>query len=377
MRNSRSLLKFYFILLLFVILIIGCGVKSQYITSARIYMGLSPPDYEKALEQLKLELEHSPDNAEAYYLLGTIYSRKYDNEKMVEAFLKCKSLDPKWNSNIDDIISEKWISAFNSGVSFASRDSVKKALEKFETAILLDSTKYEAWLNGGVQAMKLNDCQKGMSFLDKAYQLKPEDILILNTYAQVSFNCREYAKSLETYLKVKEKDPKNVNVLVNIAMIYEQTEQPDSALVIYSRIIEIDPEYRDAYFNRGGLDWNRAQGIYKYLVDIRDQLENDPNTQTLIDSSKVLIEKQKELFSKAEKDFEKTLELDPQDQEAMQFLAYCLLSLDETDKAIGVLKQWIELDPVNKDAWSSLAIAYTKKGMKKEAEEAQKKAEGR
>jgi len=85
MRNSRSLLKFYFILLLFVILIIGCGVKSQYITSARIYMGLSPPDYEKALEQLKLELEHSPDNAEAYYLLGTIYSRKYDNEKMVEA----------------------------------------------------------------------------------------------------------------------------------------------------------------------------------------------------------------------------------------------------------------------------------------------------
>lgn len=375
MRIYKSLFIQFFIFLVVIIFLSGCGVKSQYITSAKIYLGLTPPDYKNAQEQLELELEHNPDNAEAYYILGYILSEKKNYEKMVSAFTACKSLSPEWNSKIDDVIKAEWVTVFNSGVNFATKDSLKKALERFETAILIDSTRYEAWLNGGVQAVKLGDCQKGMRYLKNAYQSKPEDFQVLNTYAQVSFNCREYSEALKIYLKVKEKDPQNVNVLVNIAMIYEQKNQPDSALFIYSQIIEIDPEYKDAYFNRGGLFWNHAQTLYKPLVEIREALEKDPKNQTLIDTSKTLIEEQKDLFSKAEADFKKTLELDPKDQEAMQFLSYSLMSQDKTDEAIKVLEKLIELDPNNKDAWESLAIAYTKKGMKKKAEEAAKKAE--
>jgi len=377
MSPYKNLLIQFLIFLLLLVFISGCGVKSQYITSAKIYLKLTPPDYEKALEQLEVELEHNPNNAEAYYLFGYIHSEKNNHEQMVEAFGKCKGLSPKWNSNIDDIVKEKWVNVFNSGVNLASQDSLVKAMQKFETAIMIDSTRYEAWLNGGVQAMALDDCGKAMNYVEKAYQLKSEDIQVLNSYAQVSFNCREFSEALKIYLEVRERDPQNVNVLVNIAMIYEQTKQIDDALTIYSQIIEIDPEYKDAYFNRGGLYWNQAQGFYKLLVQIRDKLEKDQNNQTLIDSSKALIEKQKDLFSKAEGDFKKSLMLDPQDQEAMQFLSYALMSQDKTDEAIEVLKKWVELDPNNKEAWNSLAIAYTKKGMKKEAVEAQKKGEGR
>lgn len=362
------------ILLASLLLAFGCGVKSQYITSAKIYLKLKPPDYDNAIKQLKLELEHNPENAEAHFLLGKIYSQKRLYPEMAESFDASVKLSPQFKGEIEDIRKEKWVDMFNAGVTDAEKDILQKALEKFETAIIIDPTRYEAYLNAAAQTMKMNDCDRAMKFSQEAHAVKPDDIKVLNARAQISFNCKEYDTSLEVYRELLEMDPQNVNAFINMAMIFELMKLTDSSKVVYDRIIEIDPEYKDAYYNRGILYLNQAIQMYKELVVVRDSMEQNPQDTELINKSKQLVSKQREFYNLAEMDFQKAVDLDPDDLEAMQYLGQALFQQEKTDQAIEILEKVVEMDPENKEAWSTLSIAYTKKGLRDKAIEASEKA---
>lgn len=373
MRNSKYFL-FILVLLISLFLVYGCGVKSQYITSAKIYLKLRPPDYDNAIKQLKLELEHNPDNAEAHFLLGKIYSGRRMYPEMANSFDASLKLSPQFKKQIEDIRKDKWVAMFNSGVNDAERDSLKKALEKFKIAIIIDPTRYEAYLNAAAQTMKMDDCEQAMKFSEDAYNVKPEDIKVLNARAQISFNCKEYDRSLEVYKKLLDMDPQNVNAFINMAMIFELMRLPDSSKVTYDRIIEIDPEYKDAYYNRGILYLNQAIQMYKELVAVRDSLEQDDQNKELITRSEQLISKQREFYHLAGMDFQKAVELDPEDLEAMQYLGQTLFQQEKTEEAIDILEKVVEMDPENKEAWSTLSIAYTKSGDRDKALKAAEKA---
>jgi len=340
------------ILLASLLLAFGCGVKSQYITSAKIYLKLN----------------------EAHFLLGKIYSQKRLYPEMAESFDASVKLSPQFKGEIEDIRKEKWVDMFNAGVTDAEKDILQKALEKFETAIIIDPTRYEAYLNAAAQTMKMNDCDRAMKFSQEAHAVKPDDIKVLNARAQISFNCKEYDTSLEVYRELLEMDPQNVNAFINMAMIFELMKLTDSSKVVYDRIIEIDPEYKDAYYNRGILYLNQAIQMYKELVVVRDSMEQNPQDTELINKSKQLVSKQREFYNLAEMDFQKAVDLDPDDLEAMQYLGQALFQQEKTDQAIEILEKVVEMDPENKEAWSTLSIAYTKKGLRDKAIEASEKA---
>jgi len=373
MRNSKLFLVVLG-LLAASLLVYGCGVKSQYITSAKIYLKLKPPDYDKAIEQLKLELEHNPGNAEAHFLLGKIYSQKRMYPEMAKSFDASWELSPQFRKEIEDIRRENWVAMFNSGVTDAEQDSLAKALEKFKMAIIIDPTRYESYLNAAAQTMKMDNCEQAMEYSEKAYNISPDDIKVLNARAQISFNCKKYDNSLEVYRKLLKMDPQNVNAYVNMATIFELMHLPDSSKVAYDRVIQVDPEYKDAYYNRGILYLNQAIQMYKELVAVRDSLDQNPQNQELIARSKELVSKQREFYHLAEMDFQKAVDLDPDDLEAMQYLGQSLFQQEKTDEAIGVLEKVVQIDPENKEAWSTLSIAYTKKGDRQKAIEASERA---
>ena len=376
MRNSK-----YFLVLLgllvSIFVVYGCGVKSQYITSAKIYLKLRPPDYDNAIKQLELELEHNPENAEAHFLLGKIYSEKRIYPEMSKYFDSSLELSPLFKKEIREIREDKWVAMFNSGVNDAEADSLEKALEKFKMAIIIDPNRYEAYLNAAAQTMKMDDCEQALKYSQEAYNVEPDDPKVLNARAQISFNCKDYDQSLEVYRKLLQMDPQNVNAYINMATIFELMRLPDSSKVAYDKVIELDPNYKDAYYNRGILYLNQAIKMYKKLVAVRDSMEQNPKDQSLIDRSKQLVEQQKEFYHLAEMDFQKSVDLDPEDMEAMQYLGQSLFQQEKTDEAITILEKVVEMDPDNREVWSTLSIAYTKKGLRDKAMKAAEKAEGK
>ncbi len=457
----------------------NCGSKSPAVTSAKIYLGLTPPDHDKAIEQLQIALKQDPGNAEAHFLLGKIYAEKKMHKKMHQEFQKAEvgKLKPKDLEELQQVRKQKWTEVLNSGIRLGKerkqvdqyrlelltdfskyaqhKDSLKsissglegadeftwdsykmfsdakpalegleRALEKeaiecYHLAILLDSTRYEAFLNLAAEYVRSEDRDTALAYYQKAYQLKPDDSNVMNDYAMTLLSANKFEQALGLYERILEKDPTNVNALVNLAVIYARKGEAEKSVDTYSKIISIDPEYKDAYFNRGLLFLTKVQDTIPVLRAYKDSVEKRPKDQKLLSRYQSVQDQYDRLFVKAESDFRKTTEIDPgdkdaffhlgllyvsraqirktgekqnddfvqaetlfeksleldqQDKESMKYLGFVLLSQKKWQEASLPLEKLVELDPIDREAWGYLAIAYANLGKKEQAEQAMKKS---
>ncbi|KPL00942.1 MAG: hypothetical protein AMJ91_02465 [candidate division Zixibacteria bacterium SM23_73_3] len=462
-----------------VVSLLSCGTKNPGLVSAKIYLNLTPPDYEKATEQLQIAIEQEPENAEAHFLLGKIYAQKKLYEEMLEEFQRAEGgkLKPEQLEELHQIRKQKWTEVLNSGIRLGKKqrqvdqyklelladfskypqykDSLKaisadlegaerltwdtyemfsqakpaleelertlekEAVNRYQIAISIDSTRYEPFVNLAAEYVGKDELDKALGYYQKAYQLKPDDSNVMNDYAITLLSAQKFEQALNLYERILEKDPTNVNALVNLAMIYARKGEAEKALDTYSRVISIDPEYRDAYFNRGLLLLSKTQDKISVLKSYQDSLKNNPKDRMLLSRYQSEQEEYNLLFVKTEGDFEKTtqidpgdkdaffhlgllylsraqvlesgegqnddfnsaegffkksLELDPQDTESMKYLGFSLLSQKKWEEASLNLQRLVESDPTDREAWGYLAIAYARLGKKDKAEEAFKKS---
>jgi len=408
--------------------------KSAYKSSVKIELGLKNPNYNRVIDLLEKAKVDYPDDAEIWFLLGKVYGIKNRIKDMLEAFTQANKLSPnkKQKKEMKEIIDKTWVLTFNLGVDYAGRvnkveryaeesfsnwsnypnyidslqllsseftasnynwqscnsnadlailleklkqDLYTKSQELYDLAILLDSTRHEAYVNGAFVSSKLGQSEKALGYFEKAYEMKPDDINVLNNYFAVLLNNKKYEDALAISQEILKKTPDDLTVLFNQAVILENLGREQETMELYNKIIERDPNSKDVYFDRALLYLNKTSQIAKQLIALRDSMEINPDAQTLVDRSNQLIEEQKTFFHKSELDFKKVLELAPDDLETMRFLGYCYLNQEKSDDAIKVLEALTQNEPDNKEAWGYLSIAYTKKGLAKKAKEAEKKAQ--
>ncbi len=482
--KSSQFIKFpdvYFLVgvLALVALLSGCGSKNPALTSAKIYLDLTPPDYDKALEQLLLAVQRDSTSGEAHLLLGRIYGEKKMYPQMLAQFEKvqtCK-LKPEQTEELQRLKAQKWAEILNSGIDLGHKsrqvdryqldlladfskysqykDSLKaisqyaedghrltwdtygtygeakpaleqlertldhQATERYQLAIRIDSSRYEPYVNLAAKYVHQEEPEKALEYYAKAYRLKPDDSNVMNDYAITLLRVQKFEQALSLYDRILEKDPSNVNALVNVAMIHAQKGETDKSLETYSKIVSIDPEYMDAYFNRGLMYLSQAQekmpALKAYLDSVESNRKNkelasryqsvweeydrlfqkaqsdfqkttqiDPNDKDayfhlgLLYVSRAQIqtdkERQKNDFGEAEAFFQKSLELDSRDVESLKYLGFTLLRLKRWQEAVLPLEKLIEMDPTDREAWGYLAIAYANMGKKDKAEEALKKS---
>ncbi|MGB8658185.1 MAG: tetratricopeptide repeat protein [Candidatus Zixiibacteriota bacterium] len=463
-------------------LLSGCGAKNPGLTSAKIYLNLIPPDYDKATEQLQIALKADSLNGEAHFLLGKIYAGKDMYPEMLSQFDKAEKsrLKPKDSKIIDEIHQikkQKWTEVLNSAIrlgrsrqqisqykldlltdfskysgykdslkaistdlgvadrfawdSYQMFSQTKPAIEelegvvdqetarRYQTAILIDSTRYEAFLNLAVEYVRRDESNQALEYYRKAYQLKPDDPKVMNDYAIVLLSTSNYEEAENLYEKTLEKDSTNVNALVNLAMIYAKKGDNEKALSTYSRIISIDPEYKDAYFNRGLLLLARTQEKASVVKSQKDSLAKKPKDKELLSQYQSAWTDYSQMLARAEADFQRTVQidstdkdayfhlgllylsraqlsdagksqdedygraegffkksvgLDSQDIEALKYLGFTLLSEKKWEEATSHLEKSVELVPTDREAWGYLAIAYARLGQKDKAEAAFKKS---
>lgn len=476
------LLAFSIFLFPFLIFLSSCATKNPGLTSAKIYLGLTPPDYEKALEQLQLAVKQDSLNGEAHFLLGEIYGDKKMYQEMLSEFgkaekCKWKPKDRKILEEIPKIKEQKWTEVFNSGVRLgqklkqvaqykldlltdfskytAYKDSLKaisselgddgrfnwdsyqmfsqakpaleelegvldqKTINCYETAIMIDSTHYESCFNLAGEYVRRDDSNKALEYYQTAYQLKPDESKVMNNYALTLLSTNKYEEAENLYKRILQKDSINVNALVNLALISSRKGDNEKAIDTYSKIVSIDSEYRDAYFNRGLLLLNEVQKKAAVVKSYKDSLGKKPKDQELSTQYQSAWDDYNRVFAQTEGDFQKTVQIDPQDKdaffrlgflylnraqiaevgkkqdddftqgenyfkksvgidpqntEALKFLGFTFLSEKKWEEASSNLEQLVELVPTDREAWGYLAIAYARLGKKDKAEEAFKKS---
>jgi|GEM_PF-995588 len=354
----------------------GCGTKNPALTSAKIYLDLTPPDYDQATDQLLLAVERDSLNGEAHYLLGKIYAQKQMFEAMLSELQKAErlKLKPAWKEDIGQIKAQAWVDVLNSGIDMGKRhrqagqlrpelladfsrypqykDSLKslsqglegadrltwdqyqiysqakpaledlermlgdEAIRRYLLAVAIDSTRYEAFLNLAAEHVYRDDLETTLGYYQKAYQIKPDDSNVMNDYALTLLNAKKFEEALGLYETILEKDPTNLNALVNLAMIYARKGETRRALDTYSKIIALDPEYQDAYYNRGLLLLSEAQEKIVVLKAYKDSAADNPKSNLLSSRYRSAREDYNRVFVKAESDLKKTGQIDPKDRDA-------------------------------------------------------------
>jgi tetratricopeptide (TPR) repeat protein len=395
--GERSGIGLCLIMLLCVVISLsGCGTKNPALTSAKIYLDLTPPDYDQATEQLLLAVQRDSLNGEVHYLLGKIYAEKQMYETMLPELQKAEKLKlkPAWRQDIQQIKAQAWVEVLNSGIDMGKRqrqadqlkpklladfssypqykDSLKglseglegaekltwdnyqiysqakpaledlermlgtEAIRRYLLAVAIDSTRYEAFLNLAAEHVYRDELETALGYYHKAYQIKPDDSKVMNDYALTLLNAKKFEEALGLYETILEKDPTNLNALVNLAMIYARKGEAQQALDTYSKIVAIDPEYQDAYYNRGLLLLSEAQEKIVVLKAYKDSAADNPKSSQLSSRYQSAREDYNRVFVKAESDLVKTTQIDPKDRDAFFHLGLLYTSraqvLDKGDE---------------------------------------------
>jgi len=355
------------ILLISIIAFAFSQCESPALQGAKVYLRQGQP--EKAKEQLLLEIQANPANAEAHYLVGRIYYDEGDYVNMKKYFDNSIEISPKYERSINQTINRAFSENYNVGLRFlktsnAETDEEKRnqlwnqSIEKMETALVRREDKM-AYEGMGVAYLQLGQKDKAEEFFNKTLSLDPQNKQSLINMGIMKFNMavendddlnfyKESVHYFEEFIKYYPQERYNA---IELGLAYEKLGETEKANEFYENVLKEQPNNIDIMIQLGVVKFNSG------------------------DQDSAL-----ELFKKA-------LEIEPDNIVALKNISFPLFYrvYDKISTSTDTKEDWnmilpymekvAKLDPKDGDAWFALSIIYIKLDMREKAEEAAKKAD--
>ncbi|MDZ8260990.1 tetratricopeptide repeat protein [Nostoc sp. ChiQUE01b] len=244
----------------------------------------------KALLKLKQPTDNS--DAVAWLNFGNQQWRLSNYEDALAAFDQAIRISPK--------LYEAW---YARGLSLLSQEKYSEALDAFNKAIQASQeSKKEfapAWRGRGQALINLNRYKEALESFEKAIALKPEDLLVYIWQGTVLQTLGRYEDAIIAYDKAIGIKPHPL-AYYNRGLVYGYLGRRQQAIADFKKVIEISPDYADAYISLGheeytsgnknaALDYfNKAiqiapyyaggyfnRGIFRYYLEDKQQGIND------------------------------------------------------------------------------------------------------
>ena len=180
-----------------------------------------------------------------------------------------------------------------------------------------------------------NDSANAEKIMQEGVEAFPEEDVLMVELINYYLTSDQDDKAFEYLNVAKEKDPENKTYWYVEGVLYDKKMMMDEALKSYGKATELDPEYYDPLYNMGVIYFNNGVKLQEKANEI-------------MDNAKFAIAKAKadEEFAKSVPNFEKALEVAPDDKkkiEAMENLKVLYYRLKMMDKREEIIKQLDEL----------------------------------
>jgi Tfp pilus assembly protein PilF len=148
-------------------------------------------------------------------------------------------------------------------------------------------------------------------------------------------------------------------------LAHEDTRQGNTtgAIAQYRKAIAIDPHLPGVHFELAELlhistdETVKKQAEQEYRVALQENAQDEKTILRLAD-----IDAQKGNIEQSLKGYTKAVELQPADADAKLGLAKTLIAMNQSDKALALLEDTVQLEPTNATAHYRLATLYRKMG---------------
>jgi len=306
--------------------------------------------------------------AKTWYYKGLIYQKMYKHEKfgnlepnaLVIAFQAYnKALDIEHDYEFKTEIAQNKLVIgnllFTQGVEYFNAKKFDKALESFETVLIIIPQDTLATLNAAYSAERAGDKVKAKGYYNELIAMKYKDpkmyIYLSNLYksegdtamalSTIQKGRTEFPadnslviEELNIYLAAgrdKEAlemlnlaimaDPMNPHMYFAQGTVYDKLNMKTEAAVSYKKAIEYKPDYFDAYYNLGAMYFNEAAEMANKANDLKSTSEFN-KAKSQFDAK----------FKEAEPYLEKAHDLNPTDMNTMSSLKQLYARTGENEK---------------------------------------------
>ncbi len=194
---------------------INRNYKGLYLLEGKIYNGRIG-DADSAFEALQKVIASDPQNAEAYYFLGTIYQQKNKKEEAISSYEKSLATD----SDDKESIAKSYLQL---GRIYKIEGNLDKAIDMLESSLSIKP-----------------DSKEIISDLTGAYSQKADSYK-----SEQKFD--EAAKIYEWIVRLDPDNIENVEYYMELGSIYRSYELYNKAMEAYKAITKLDPLNFDAF----------------------------------------------------------------------------------------------------------------------------------
>jgi Tfp pilus assembly protein PilF len=226
--------------------------------------------------------------------------------------------------------------------------------------------------------------------------LQPESLEARLGLARIAIRLGEYEEATRMFREVLSRDPRNPQSLYNLGLIRYRAGDYSEARDLLGRLLEQMPNHPEGHYVLG-LTYSRLGEDSRAEEELRRTISLAPeNSQAHFNLAKVLLregraaeaEKEQATFVKlwdrqaadrnaegmardrflagdypgALKEYERLLEITPQNGRYQLGRAQCFLKMGRREDALAALEQSVALDPKLPDARYHLAVLYQERG---------------
>lgn len=321
---------------------VGCD---QFMTSSLLYLSQDPPQYDKAIEQLKEGLTVVPENGNYFRLLAYCYFNKEQFRDSREAYDNAiKFLPDKKDSLVkarDDHYDELYrrAAAFANRAATAQADSTPALFAKANKALdnlfaFMPDRDGNYMMQAFLHQRQGNPDGAKQAYL-KALALNPKNTTAYSFLGVSAYNAGNYEEAAGYYRKNIENNPTDTISYTRLGMTYFALNKFSEAIEPFRMAAALDPT-------------NRTSQLYLATAIIND----GKNVAMAFDP------------------LEKALKLQ-EDDETWKIMGVAAMreSVKDYDRAITAFKRATELKPEIRDYWGYLRDAYSMKGDKAKVKE--------
>ncbi|MDE3000503.1 MAG: tetratricopeptide repeat protein [Gemmatimonadota bacterium] len=305
--------------------------------SAHLYV--SQRLFDKALAQLLIVIEGDPEDVQAHFMLGEIYSEKNMQEEMRKEFewvLATKKGKKKYAKKIQPYLDMWWSRNYNSAVRAIGAEDYGAAIESLQKAIALSPQKPMSYQALGVAYLNMGQAQAGIDAYEKAVELDSTEASSFVNLGRAYMNLKNYEEATQCFARAHKLAPDNADYLNDLARAQQFAGDTAGALVSAEKALVIDPE------NVG-------------VLEMAGQMQ-------LLGGN----------YEQAAGLLERVAAHKPEDVDNLFNLAECYRNLGRVDEAVNLFLKSVQANPQDADAWFRLGRIYEKQSKLKDSIDALK-----
>lgn len=302
-------------------------------------------DRKAAIIQLKNALQKKPDDANARFLLGSIYNETGDALSAEKEIRRAAELGTPRSKTAPQLAR-----------ALMTQGQFQKALDELAAASPLQDA-YGEVIRGDAYSA-LNKQAEAKAAYEQALKLAPDQPLALVGLAKIAYFNKDVAGATRMIDQAVAKNPQSTEALVAKAELLRAQEKNDEALAAYDQALKIRPEHVQNHIAKANLDISlRRFDEAAKEIDIARKLAP---TSPMVSYAQALLDFSQEKHKPALDSIQQVLSVAPDHMPSVLLAGAIQYALGSNEQAEQHVKRYMEANPGNVYASKLLASILLK-----------------